>query len=130
MYRIFCQSGVLAQNMQCWRKLQIQISSKLIQHIFVEHKIVIWLQHNEPKRYKFGEVIIKDELSTISLKLIFGPFWPCWCCKANNIFSRIYCNVLLHANFTKCMGSICWTQKISMCLSKHISLKFKKNSDL
>ena len=34
-----------------------------------------------------------------------------WYFKAKKIFSKIYCELLLHANFTKLWGSLCWTQK-------------------
>ena len=33
--------------------------------------------------------------------------------RAQKIFSRIHCELLLHVNFTQLIGSLCWTQNVS-----------------
>ena len=47
-----------------------------------------------------------------------------WCYRAKKIVSQIDCELLLHANFTKLIGSLCWTKNVDFYSSKHILAKF------
>jgi hypothetical protein len=47
-----------------------------------------------------------------------------WCFRAEKTFSKIDCELLLYANLTKLIGSLCWTKKVSFSSSKHIFKQF------
>ena len=47
-----------------------------------------------------------------------------WCFRANKIFSKIDCKLLLHANLTQLIGSLYLTQKRNFYSSTNIFKKF------
>ena len=47
-----------------------------------------------------------------------------WCFKAKKIFSKIYCELILHANLTKLIGSLYLTPRVNFYSSTNIFKKF------
>ena len=72
----------------------------------------------EIKKIAALEGIMSGQLTISASKKMLANFGPCWCFMAQQVFSRLYYQLLVHANLTKLIGSLYWTQNVIVFFNK------------
>ena len=126
-WNFFCIYRVIFLTCSFWRLNKYKHSKKYEKIIFVEKNSMFLVRHIEPKNLVRLAWITRKFLKTEN---IFLNLEHSHTQKFDKYFFSIFKNfLLLHANLTKLIGSLCWTLNVTFFSTKHFSLACGQNRD-